>query len=81
MNQSEQSHQEGAAGGDLIPNRWIRIAETKEYCSAIRVVGLKPNAIYQFRTKSVDTIIYVDPSDHTHFENVKVVNRSVDFMI
>ena len=37
MNQSER--------GDLIPNRWIRIAETKEYCSAIRVVGLKPNAI------------------------------------
>ena len=68
MNQSER--------GDLIPNRWIRIAETKEYCSAIRVVGLKPNAIYQFRTKSVDTnYLCGPPSDHTHFENVKV-NKS-----
>ena len=73
MNQSEQSHQEGVTGGDLIPNRWIRIAETKEYCSAIRVVGLKPNAIYQFRTKSVDTnYLCGPPSDHTHFENIKV---------
>ena len=42
MNQSEQSHQEDAEGSDLIPNRWIRIAETKEDCSTVRVVGLCP---------------------------------------
>ena len=73
INQSERSHQESVEEGEIIPNRWIRVAETKEACSVIRVVGLKPNAIYQFRAKSVDkNYLCGAASDHTRYENVKI---------
>jgi hypothetical protein len=57
----------------IAPGRWNRVAESRDLCSAVLVVGLKPNASYQFRAKSVDEHYLVGPpSDNVHYENVKL---------
>ena len=64
----------------MAPGRWIRVAETKELYSTTLVVGLKPNASYQFRCKSVDEHYLAGPaSDHVHFENIKLLKSKSHF--
>ena len=64
----------------LAPGPWVRVAETKELYSTTLIIGLKPNASYQFRCKSVDEHYLAGPaSDHVHFENIKLLKSKSHF--